>query len=138
MEYWRNLFKDAYVMLIEWETLQKDLLHSIQEGNVDHEIEQLTDVEYVRHQLGADVSHFSSRFAEVSTGLCGVLADFSLVKLYPLAIEDPQSVQMIMELADQANGFALSGLAGRNPYESAPVQVARGSRTDVWAGRSSH
>lgn len=113
--------------------LQRDLLESMWPDSADHAFEQLTDVEYLQHQLNADSSQFASRFSRVSTSLCGVLDDFSLLRLYPLAIEDPQSVQKIMELIDQANGYSLSGLGGRNPYASAVAEVAQGSRTAVWA-----
>lgn len=102
----------------------------------DHTIEQLTDVEHLQHQLEADTSQFASRFNGVSTALCGVVDDFALLRLYPLSIEDPLSVQKIMELVDQANGHALSGLAGRNPYASAVAEVAHGSKACLWAAET--
>lgn len=112
--------------------VQTDLLESMQAGFSPNTVEQLTDVEHLKRQLAADDSHFASRFSSISTGLVGVVDDFSLLRLYPLAIEDHESVKQVLELVDQANGFSLSGLAGRNPYEPAVTDVISGSRPHLW------
>ena len=85
------------------------------------DVEQLTDVDFLRHSLESEPSAFSGRFAGLSTGLCDVIENYGLLNLTPLAIERPESLIAVLELADRANGHCFSGLDGRNPY---PQNVA--------------
>jgi hypothetical protein len=110
--------------------MQADLLSRFEDGST---VEDLTDIDKLKMQLQLDNSRFSSRFANISVGLCEVIENYSLVGLNPLSIDDPDSVRTILELIDQANGYSLSGLAGRNPYSSDQQANVLGSKHTMWS-----
>lgn len=118
---------------LKFSTVQVDLLQSMQDDSSASTAEQLTDIDYLKGQLAADKSHFATKLGSISTALCDVVDDFSLLQLCPLSIEDHKAVKRVMELVDQANGYSLSGLAGRNPYDFHGTEVALGSKTHLWA-----
>lgn len=115
--------------------VQADLLHKFAG---DMSLEQLTDMDQLQHQLQADSSTFASKYANISAGLCEVVDDYSLTSVMtPLSIDDAESVQAVVDLVDQANGFALCGLTkGRavDPYNhsSHEEEVALGSDANLW------
>lgn len=114
--------------------LQADLLHKF---GRDESVEQLTDISQLKHQLQADNSVFGSRYSNISAGLCDVVDDYSLTSVMtPLSIDDAESVQAVIDLIDQANGFALCGVSdGRpvDPYGTASKeQAALGSTATMW------
>ena len=61
-----------------------------------------------------------------------LLQGFGLVSFQPLAIEDKDSVQKVLALADKATGYVFAGLAGRNPYP--PEYVYGAGAVDSGAG----
>jgi hypothetical protein len=102
--------------------LQVDLLDSMLEGD-RYDVEQLTDVSFLRQQLEATEQAFASRFRGLSTGLCEVLDNYGLLSFTPLSIEDAASLRELVDIIDAANGYKYSGLQGRNPF---PVTVDEG------------
>jgi GPN-loop GTPase len=92
-----------------------DLLDVMREGD-PCDVEHLSDVNFLRHQLDTTEQAFASRFSKLSTGLCDVLDNYGLLNFTPLAIENAVSVRELVEIIDRANGFKYSGLQGRNPY----------------------
>ena len=122
---------------------QVDLLGKLCDTEVV-DVERMTDIRELRHQLEMEPSALSSRFAGLTTGLCDVVDNYGLLNLQSLAVDQPELVMQTVGLADQANGFSLSGLGGRNPYaqqnESASVadvqqRLAAGPE-DIWTGRT--
>jgi hypothetical protein len=105
------------------------------------DVERLTDVDFLRHQLEIDASAFAARFKGLTTGLCDVVENYGLLNFTALAVEQPESVAQVMDLVDRANGFNLSGLKGHNPYPEEASEartrlqeyLAAGPR-DIWAG----
>jgi hypothetical protein len=100
---------------IDISELQVDLLDSMLEGD-PYDVEQLTDVNSLRHQLETTEQPFASRFRGLSTGLCEVLDSYGLLNFSPLSIQDASSVRELVDIIDGANGYKHSGLQGQNPY----------------------
>jgi hypothetical protein len=118
--------------------LQIDLLERMSEEDV-LDIEQLTDINFLRHQFEMDPSAFSSRFEGLTAGLCDVIDNYSLLNFTPLAIEQPESVAQVLDLIDRANGFCMSGLQGHNPYPDAALSAGVRERVaaspgEIWTG----
>lgn len=95
--------------------VQVDLLESLNDGD-PLDVEKLTDVEFLRHQLTVSEEAFAGRYRGLSTGLCDVVDNYGLLNFTPLAVEDDESLRAVMDVIDAANGFKFSGLQGRNPY----------------------
>lgn len=121
--------------------VQADLLAKLSDSEVV-DVEQLTDIEFLRRQLQADGSAFTSRFAGLSEGLCDVVENYGLLSLTSLAVEQPESVAQVVDLIDRANGFSLSGLKGHNPYpeESREArnrlhEYLHAGPGEIWAGQ---
>ena len=95
--------------------VQVDLLGKLS-GDEVTDPEQLTDVDFLRHQLQSEPSHFAQRFAGLTSGLCDVIENYGLLTLTPVAVEQPQVLANAIDLIDRANGFNMSGLQGHNPY----------------------
>jgi hypothetical protein len=116
--------------------MQVDLLHKY--GIESESVDQLTDIQQLKHEIQADNSMFGSRYSNISIGLCEVVDDYSLTSVMtPLSIDDAASVKAVMDLIDQANGFALCGAAsGRpvDPYNTAQGEdkVTLGSPNPLW------
>lgn len=75
---------------------------------------QVQDLSRLIESMGEDP--FAKRYRKLSAALADVIEDFGLVSFQPLAIEDKESVERVLALADKATGYAFAGLAGRNPY----------------------
>ena len=80
------------------------------------------------------------RFAKLTSALCELVEDYSLIGFAPLAIEDKESVANIVALTDKANGFAFAGLARTATGEAASVPPELqysagliGDAEDLWA-----
>lgn len=113
--------------------LQADLIHKF---GREESLEQLTDVHQLKHDLQGDNSVFGSRYSNISAGLCEVVDDYSLTSsMTPLSIDDAESVHAVLDLIDQANGFALcGGTGGRpvDPYSRGEERTELGSSSAVW------
>ena len=113
--------------------LQADLLHKF---GREESLEQLTDVHQLKHDLQCDTTVFGSRYSNISAGLCEVVDDYSLTSsMTPLSIDDAESVHAVIELIDQANGFALcGGTEGRavDPYGRGEGRKELGSSAALW------
>ena len=64
---------------------------------------------------------FAKRYRKLSAAVADIIEDFGLVAFQPLAIEEIDSVERVLALADKATGYVFAGLAGRNPYPAERV-----------------
>ncbi len=91
---------------------------------------QVQDLSKLIESMGEDP--FAKRYRKLSAALADVIEDFGLVSFQPLAIEDKESVERVLALADKATGYVFAGLAGRNPYP--PEFVYGAGAADSGAG----
>ena len=91
---------------------------------------QVADLSRLIKSMGDDP--FAKRYRKLSAALADVIEDFGLVSFQPLAIEEKESVERVLALADKATGYAFAGLAGRNPYP--PEFVYGAGAVDSGAG----
>ena len=91
---------------------------------------QVQDLSRLIESMGEDP--FAKRYRKLSAALADVIEDFGLVSFQPLAIEDKESVERVLALADKATGYVFAGLAGRNPYP--PEFVYGAGAVDSGAG----
>ena len=75
---------------------------------------QVQDLSRLIEAMGQDP--FAKRHRKLSAAVADIIEDFGLVAFQPLAIEDKDSVERVLALADKATGYVFAGLAGRNPY----------------------
>ncbi|KAK9844007.1 hypothetical protein WJX81_001766 [Elliptochloris bilobata] len=84
-------------------------------------------------------STFGRRHRKLSAGLAETVEDFGLVRFTPLAIEDKESVQRVLALADKANGAVFARMGDSGPPEDPPPELAYGAGVtdsgadDAWA-----
>lgn len=95
--------------------MQVDLLENLNEGD-PLDVERLTDIDFLRHQLTVSEESFAGRYRGLSTGLCDVVDNYGLLNFTPLAVQDDASLRAVLDVIDGANGYKYSGLQGRNPY----------------------
>eukprot|EP00906_Rhabdomonas_costata_P032199 RCo045378 len=87
--------------------LSKADLLPLYQGSMDFDIEFYTEVQDLG-QLAARIrGPAGPRFARLNAAIAEVVEDFGLVSFRPLCISDSQSVAGLVELLDQANGYAM-------------------------------
>ena len=82
---------------------------------------QVQDLSRLIEAMGQDP--FAKRYRRLSAAVADIIEDFGLVAFQALAIEDKDSVEKVLTLADKATGYVFAGLAGRNPY---PMELKYG------------